>query len=305
MDKNPYADIAYPKHLTLEWLVSKGLPIYVRNMTRPRGSIAVNFMQANVRAKVVKIPRTNLPIHFDRQLSPEILLDSEDLRQCVRMGVLELVRPDVAWAELAVAGTDGVLAGDGFPREPGGQDAAGPQTAWEHDFHARMAGFEAAVPGTGTSVSVKVRVTSGCFHREHSPRAYEMIDRWLQATPDRCRFEEHESGPELLVWVAVGTAAITLAKSVIDLVTAIIKARADGVRHGDHPSDPVELIVRVTSEKGVREERLVRFSASDSVTGTQVGRALTEGISKLLPPRPETGTASSILSRSWSRSWRR
>ena len=29
------------------------------------------------------------------------------------------------------------------------------------------------------AIWVKIRVTSGCFHREHSPCAYELIDSYL------------------------------------------------------------------------------------------------------------------------------
>ena len=82
-------------------------------------------------------------------------------------------------------------------------------------------------------VSIKVRVTSGCFHREHSPHAYDIIDRHLASLEGQesdFAFEEHESGPELLVYLAVAAAGITLAKSTIDLVIAIIKARVDGIR---------------------------------------------------------------------------
>jgi hypothetical protein len=101
--------------------------------------------------------------------------------------------------------------------------------------------------GPGLAISIKIRVNSGCFHREHSPQAYELIDEYfasIKGSDSVSTFEEHESGPELLVYLALGTAGVSLAKSVIDLVTAIIKPRADGVKKGDQPSAPVELVVR-------------------------------------------------------------
>lgn len=98
--QNPYADREYPRLLEIDWLIDNKLPVYVRNITRPRGQIAVNFMQANGRAKVVKIPRTSLPIHLNRQLSNETIAGSDDLRQCISKGVLEIVRPDAAYDEL-------------------------------------------------------------------------------------------------------------------------------------------------------------------------------------------------------------
>jgi hypothetical protein len=82
--------------------------------------------------------------------------------------------------------------------------------------------------------------------------------RLPRGLPDReptCTFVEHESGPELLVFVSLTTAGISLAKSAIDLVVAILKARSDGVRKGDRPTDAVEVIVRrVTGGTPVQEE---------------------------------------------------
>lgn len=72
-------------------------------------------------------------------------------------------------------------------------------------------------------LSIKLRVVSGCFHGEHSPRAYELIDLHLVGSSPGLEYVEHESGPELLAYLAVATAGITLAKSVIDLITAIIR----------------------------------------------------------------------------------
>jgi len=72
-----------------------------------------------------------------------------------------------------------------------------------------------------TAVSIKLRVDSGCFHREHSPRAYEIIDaklRTLGNTETEFAFQEHETGPEILAYVVVG---LGLLKEIIGLVTAI------------------------------------------------------------------------------------
>lgn len=54
--------------------------------------------------------------------------------------------------------------------------------AWEHEFRARMRLFEArrAPNGNEVSVSTKLRVISGCFHREHSRNAYDIIDKHLR-----------------------------------------------------------------------------------------------------------------------------
>ena len=156
-------------------------------------------------------------------------------------------------------------------------------TAWEREFLQRMRTFEARRPPRPgeVSVSIKVRVTSGCFHRAHSPSAYALIDESLAGIPptDFLEFEEHESGPELLVYVAAG---VTLATSVINLIAAIIKARSDGVKKGDRPTDPIELIVRrVDDGSEYREEVLLRFSAQDAVSNKAIGRALTQALRRI------------------------
>jgi len=96
---NPYKR-EYPNHLDIEWLAQNNLPIYVRNTTRPRGQIAINFPHASGKVRVIKIPRTHLPIKLSGQLSPETIQTSDDLRQTISKGVLELVRPDLAWDEM-------------------------------------------------------------------------------------------------------------------------------------------------------------------------------------------------------------
>jgi hypothetical protein len=157
---------------------------------------------------------------------------------------------------------------------------------WQKQFRDRMRRFEMQpLPHSGdVAVSIKIRVTSGCFHREHSPRAYELLDSQL-ATLSRDSelvFEEHESGPELLVYVAVATAGITLAKSVIDLITTIIKARAEGVKRGDKPTEPVELIVRrVDDGHEFREELILRIGHKEPVDAKVIEKQLDDALRKL------------------------
>jgi hypothetical protein len=158
---------------------------------------------------------------------------------------------------------------------------------WQKQFRDRMHRFEARSsehPGD-IAVSIKIRVVSGCFHREHSPRAYDLIDLQMMKLPPRPElgFEEHESGPELLVYLAVATAGITLAKSVIDLITAIIKARAEGVKKGDKPADPLELIVRrVDKGDEFHEEIMLRVGHKDSVDEKMIKKQVDQALRKLV-----------------------
>jgi len=91
----------YPKHLTLEWLKENKKPLYVRNVTRPRGQIGVNFVQTNGRARTIKIPRTHLPVCLTTQVGWDTILGSDDLRMCIVRGVLDIVVPERAEQELA------------------------------------------------------------------------------------------------------------------------------------------------------------------------------------------------------------
>jgi hypothetical protein len=50
------------------------------------------------------------------------------------------------------------------------------------------------------------------------------IDTHLNRAMPDIEFLEHESGPEILAYLAAATAGLTLAKSVFDLITAIINA---------------------------------------------------------------------------------
>ena len=155
---------------------------------------------------------------------------------------------------------------------------------WQTTFRHRMRHFEARRPPRAgeISVSIKVRVVSGCFHREHSPRAYELIDQHLAGLePAEALFdlEEHESGPEILVYLAVATAGITLVKSVIDLITAVIKARSDWIKKGDKPSDPVELIIRrVGNREEFHEQIVLRIGHTDPIDPATIEKRLNEAL---------------------------
>jgi len=155
---------------------------------------------------------------------------------------------------------------------------------WQQTFRNRMRGLESRRPPQAGDIalSVKLRVVSGCFHREHSPYAYQAIHSHLASSAPDLEFVEHESGPELLVYVAVATAGLTLAKSVIDLITAIIKARSEGVKKGDRPNDPLELIIRrVEDGTGFHEEIVLRIGHNDPVDSKVIEKQIAEALRKL------------------------
>jgi hypothetical protein len=159
--------------------------------------------------------------------------------------------------------------------------------SWEDEFRRRLKRFEKTFPTQNgdTPISIKVRVSSGCFHREHSPNAYRLIDEYLAShSHSDFGFEEHESGPELLVYLSFVAAGVSLTTSIINLVTTIIKARTEGIKRGDRKDAPLELIVRGFDEDGtLREETVLRIDAGHDVNEKLIEKALVDSVGKLAP----------------------
>ncbi|OYW74456.1 MAG: hypothetical protein B7Z37_17665 [Verrucomicrobia bacterium 12-59-8] len=150
-------------------------------------------------------------------------------------------------------------------------------TNWKTEFRTRMAQFDTKNLGGFAPVSIKVRVAGGCFHREHSPEAYSLIDGYVadaDLSDVHYQIEEHESGPEILVYLAVATAGLSLAKSIVELITTIIKARSEGIKRGDRPSEPLEIIVRGHTKYGeYTEETILRIPTGTTITPKQLAGA--------------------------------
>jgi hypothetical protein len=157
---------------------------------------------------------------------------------------------------------------------------------WLKGFRHTVGDFQRRETGNGDVVSIKVRVESGCFHREHSPEAYKIIDARLRRPPEHTEVIEHESGLELLLYLAVTAGALSLAKSVVELVTEVFKARTAGIKKGDHPSDPLVLIVRRVDEKNeYREDVILRIGHDDAVDSGKIEKELTAAIKGILKRR--------------------
>jgi hypothetical protein len=157
---------------------------------------------------------------------------------------------------------------------------------WLKGFRHTVGDFQRRQQGSGHVVSVKVRVESGCFHREHSPEAYKIIDAQLRRPPECAEVIEHESGPELLLYLTVTAGALSLAKSVVELITEIFKARAAGIKEGDHPRDPLVLIVRRVDEKNeYREDVILRIGHTDAIDSGAIDKELTAAIKGILKRR--------------------
>jgi hypothetical protein len=154
---------------------------------------------------------------------------------------------------------------------------------WNDPILEQLNRFRSNQSGPGHAVSIKLAVYSGCFHREHSPRAYELIDRHLVENPlprPDVVFEEHETGPEILAWIAGGVA---VGAAVINLVTAIINAKAAGLKKGDDRDSPTELIVRTSNKEGKFVQEVIM--KVDSQASVNVG-AVKSGLEKAIQVLP-------------------
>jgi len=159
---------------------------------------------------------------------------------------------------------------------------------WEETFKRRMREFGKHAPEIvkGDPFSIKIRAASGCFHREHSPEAYKIIDDYFSSLSEpECyfKFEEHESGPEILVYLAITTAGVTLVKSIIDLIVVILKARSEGIKKGDRKNASLELIIRKTKRNDeVVEEKIIRIDPFDLIDKQKIQKQIEKSAKSLI-----------------------
>jgi hypothetical protein len=79
---------------------------------------------------------------------------------------------------------------------------------------------------------------------------------------------------------------LTLSKSVIDLITTIIKARSEGTKKGDRPKEALELIVRcIDNRDNYSQEIALRIESSSPPSSQLIEDALETSIKKLIPIR--------------------
>ena len=158
---------------------------------------------------------------------------------------------------------------------------------WEGQFKDRLEKYLslAGKDKKHIPLSIKVRPESGCYHRQHSPEAYKLIDQYLSKHSKSAEytFEEHESGPELLIVLDLAAKGLGFAKSIIDLLVVLIKSRYEGMRRGDSRDASLEIIVRGFDEKGtVQQENILRFNSDAAIDKKIIEKALGRGVKKFL-----------------------
>jgi hypothetical protein len=151
---------------------------------------------------------------------------------------------------------------------------------WKDELKERLDSFrqEHRIDEDNLVVSIKIRVTNGCFHREHSPNAFELIDNLNYSKSDN-KVIEHENGPEVIAYVALATASISFLQSTISLVTEILKARKEGVTKGDYPKDNLTVIIRGFDKKGsLKEENIIEVSSSKPIDKKVIEKTLNKAL---------------------------
>ena len=142
----------------------------------------------------------------------------------------------------------------------------------------------ASIHNDKRAISIKI-YSSTCMCKEHCAiEAYRILENYLSKNSPKDTelvLVQHEHGPELLFWIDQG---IQLSAGIIALVSAIINARAQGIKKGDKGMDSqLEVIVRSFDGKGIlREEKVLKFAPTDPVESAAIGIAIENGISKIL-----------------------
>jgi hypothetical protein len=135
-------------------------------------------------------------------------------------------------------------------------------------------------PAHPGEVPVWVKVRIDPTMPEHS-----IIDRYLKGLgPARndFEFEKHESGPEIMAYLAVTVVGVSLAKEVIGLITAIIKARSETHKKRDVSVKPIELIVRRIDEKrGLTDEIVLRLGQAETDDESEIEQKLMEALREI------------------------
>ncbi len=116
-------------------------------------------------------------------------------------------------------------------------------------------------------ISIKLSPPSGCCCSHCWPETWRKVnefispsgpvghegDALIEINKNTFVLESHESGPEITLYLALATASATLVKSVIELVTVIIK----GISNESRKQPPRIKITKKQFTKGEIEEEIV------------------------------------------------
>lgn len=101
------------QHMTIDKMVAKGQPIFVRNTTYKSGKPIVILLEVRSlfggSPQTVMIPAIKHPINLTMRAHPEALAACHDLRRYINGEFLELVSPEEATAELDKPGVQQIV----------------------------------------------------------------------------------------------------------------------------------------------------------------------------------------------------
>jgi hypothetical protein len=121
-------------------------------------------------------------------------------------------------------------------------------------------------------ISIKIRpVERGCCCFHCWPRTWDSINDYISPcgplldegdvlidkNNEKFVLECHESGPEIIVYLGVTTASLLLIKSVIDLITTLLKALQNERRN---PPGAFEIIRRRQIDGKIDEEEIMKIT---------------------------------------------
>ena len=144
-------------------------------------------------------------------------------------------------------------------------------------------------------ISIKLSPPSGCCCSDCWPTAWQRInsaiapcgpikhegDALIKVSGDRFVLEQHESGPEIIIYLALATASATLVKSIIDLITTVIKSLSSG----DRKQPPrIKISKRIIIKGKIQEEKLIEV---DIPMSKDMQRQLEETVAESLNCHPK------------------
>jgi hypothetical protein len=144
-------------------------------------------------------------------------------------------------------------------------------------------------------ISIKFSPPSGCCCSHCWPETWQEInhaiapygpvghegDALIGKNENKFVLESHESGPEIIVYLAVIKASATLAKSVIDLATTIIKSLPDKKNRKQPPR--IKILKRQIIKGKIEEENLIEL---DIPISEDIEKQLEKKIKQVLKKNP-------------------
>jgi hypothetical protein len=165
---------------------------------------------------------------------------------------------------------------------------------WQKEIKQRLERFNHGDRNQVLAVSIKVRVKSNCFCYGHSGQSQSMIDRHRgREGPGHWEYEEHESGPEWLLYLALTAAGLGIAekslgivKSVIDLVAIAVKTHREERTKRDQRPEPLSIVVRGFGPEGAFFEKpVIEIDCEDPPGDEAIKESLADVIQQIAEER--------------------